>query len=120
MEIKIKQLNKTFHVKPTNKVMRKVFLFERDQAKFANNQSKKPEQMFEDMANSVEANISFLKMTLGLTKAQSEKIEDWEAAETANVVNYVASRLMGMSDEEIAKDQGTAPKELTGSEESGN
>lgn len=120
MEIKIKQLDKAFHVKPTNKLMRKVFLFERDQAKLASNKGKKPEQMFEDVAKSIEANVNFLKTTLGLTKAQVEKIEDWETSETNEVVDYVASRLMGMTDEEATKDQGTGPKELTGSEESGN
>ena len=47
MKITVKQLNKTFDIKPTNEVIRKVYQFQLDSAKLSSDASQNTVKMFE-------------------------------------------------------------------------
>lgn len=115
MKIHVDKLKKTFDVKPTNKVMRSVYQFQLDSAKLSNMQGKKSAEVFSDAIKLIDNIEGFLTNTLGLSKAEAKKLDDdFGQEDISEMANYVASRLMGMSDEEIkaerAEAQGTAPK----------
>lgn len=121
--IHIKELNKTFKVFPSNKVMRKVYQFQRDAAHLANpDNMKNGEEMFANAEKTLDMSEDFLKDILGLTKAQTEKIDDeLDQKTTSKMAIYVSQRLMGMTDEDIAEQDGlTDPKVSTGASENGN
>lgn len=124
MKIKVKQLNKTFEVKPTNSVLRKVYRFELDSAKLSADATENTTKMFESGIKLIDLVENYLKDVLGLTKSQVEKIDtEMEQSDLSEMANYVSSRLMGMSDKEIQEQNAAteeAPKESTGNEESGN
>lgn len=124
MKITVKQLNKTFDIKPTNEVIRKVYRFELDSAKLSADATENTTKMFESGIKLIDLVENYLKDVLGLTKSQVEKIDtEMEQSDLSEMANYVSSRLMGMSDKEIQEQNAAteeAPKESTGNEESGN
>lgn len=124
MKITVKQLNKTFDIKPTNEVIRKVYQFQLDNAKLSSDASQNTVKMFESGIKLIDLIENFLKDILGLTKSQVEKIDkEMEQSDLSEMSNYVSSRLMGMTDKEIQEQNAAteeAPKESTGNEESGN
>ena len=115
MKIHVDKLKKTFDVKTTNKVMRSVYKFQLDSAKLASRQGKDVVGIFSDAIALIDRMEDFLVKTLDLSKQDAKKLDDYFSSEDVQkMANYVASRLMGMSDEEIkaerAEAQGTAPK----------
>ena len=105
MKIHVDKLKKTFAVKPTNKVMRSVYQFQLDSAKLSNMQGKKSSEVFSDAIKLIDNIEGFLTNTLGLSKAEAKKLDDdFGQEDISEMANYVASRLMGMSDEEIKED----------------
>ncbi|MEE6650633.1 phage tail tube assembly chaperone [Limosilactobacillus pontis] len=115
MKIHVDKLKKTFDVKPTNKAMRSVYQFQLDSAKLSNMKGKKSSEVFSDAIKLIDNIEGFLTNTLGLSKAESKKLDDdFGQEDISEMASYVASRLMGMSDEEIKAErteaQGTDPK----------
>lgn len=115
MKIHVEKLKKTFEVKPTNKLMRSVYQFQLDSAKLSNMEGKKSTEFFENAIKLIDNIEGFLVNTLGLSKAEAKKLDDdFEQADIAEMANYVSSRLMGLTDEDIkadrAESQGAAPK----------
>ena len=105
MKIHVDKLKKTFDVKTTNKVMRSVYQFQLDSAKLSNMQGKKSAEVFSDAIKLIDNIEGFLTNTLGLSKAEAKKLDDdFGQEDISEMANYVASRLMGMSDEEIKED----------------
>lgn len=105
MKIHVDKLKKTFDVKTTNKVMRSVYQFQLDSAKLSNMQGKKSSEVFSDAIKLIDNIEGFLTNTLGLSKAEAKKLDDdFGQEDISEMANYVASRLMGMSDEEIKED----------------
>ena len=106
MKIHVEKLNKTFDVTPTNKVIRSVYQFQLDSAKLSNVQGKKAVDVFSDAIKMIDNIENFLTKTLGLSKEESKKLDDeFEQGDITEMANYVASRLMGMSDKEIKEEQ---------------
>lgn len=102
MKIHVDKLKKTFDVKTTNKVMRSVYQFQLDSAKLANVQDKDGVSIFSDAIALIDRMETFLVKTLGLSKQDAEKLDNYYSSEDVQkMANYVASRLMGMSDEDI-------------------
>ncbi|OTA88459.1 phage tail tube assembly chaperone [Limosilactobacillus reuteri] len=102
MKIHVDKLKKTFDVKTTNKVLRSVYQFQLDLAERASSQGKDGVGIFSDAIASIDLIEDFLVKILGLSKQDAEKLDDYfESEDVQKMANYVASRLMGMSDEEI-------------------
>jgi hypothetical protein len=109
MKIHVEKLKKTFEVKPTNKVIRSVYQFQLDSAKLSNVQGKKPVELFSDAIKMIDNIEDFLVKTLGLSKEEAKKLDDdFDQADISEMANYVASRLMGMSDEDIKAESAKA------------
>ncbi|WP_375661165.1 phage tail tube assembly chaperone, partial [Bartonella sp. CL71SXKL] len=88
--------------------MRSVYKFEVDTAKLQQASQDDVVTMFENGSKLIDLVEEFLKTTLGLTKAQVKKMdEEMGQQDLTEMSNYVASRLMGMSDEDI-KEQETS------------
>ena len=105
MKIHVDKLKKTFDVKTTNKVMRSVYQFQLDSAKLSNMQGKKSAEVFSDAIKLIDNIEGFLTNTLSLSKTEAKKLDDdFGQEDISEMANYVASRLMGMSDEEIKED----------------
>ncbi|NMV51899.1 hypothetical protein FOL86_01885 [Lactobacillus reuteri] len=102
MKIHVDKLKKTFDVKTTNKVTRSVYQFQLDSAKLATTQGKDGVSIFSDAIALIDLVESFLVKTLGLSKQDAEKLDDYfDSKDVQKMASYVAGRLMGMSDEEI-------------------
>ncbi len=105
MKIHVDKLKKTFDVKTTNKVMRSVYQFQLDSAKLASVQDKDGASIFSDAIALIDRMEAFLIQTLGLSKQDAEKLDSYFSSEDVQkMANYVAGRLMGMSDEELKED----------------
>lgn len=105
MKIHVDKLKKTFDVKTTNKVMRSVYQFQLDSAKLSSGQGKNGVGIFSDAIALIDRMEDFLVKTLGLSKQDAEKLDDFfESKDVQKMANYVAGRLLGMSDEEIKED----------------
>ena len=116
MKIHVERLGKTFDVKPTNKVIRSVYQYQLDSAKLSDVKNKKAVEIFSNAIAQIDRTENFLSQTLGLSKKESEKLDDeFELNDISEMANYVAQRLMGMSDEDIKESEeksseGTTPK----------
>lgn len=109
MKIHVDKLKKTFDVKTTNKVMRSVYQFQLDSAKLSSRQGEDGVGIFSDAIALIDRMEDFLVKTLGLSKQDAEKLDDYfESKDVQKMANYVASRLLGMSDEEIKEDADNA------------
>ena len=109
MKIHVDKLKKTFDVKTTNKVMRSVYQFQLDSAKLSSGQGKNGVGIFSDAIALIDRMEDFLVKILGLSKQDAEKLDDYfESKDVQKMANYVASRLLGMSDEEIKEDADNA------------
>lgn len=109
MKIHVDKLKKTFDVKTTNKVMRSVYQFQLDSAKLSSSQGKDGVGIFSDAIALIDRMEDFLVKTLGLSKQDAEKLDDFfESKDVQKMANYVAGRLLGMSDEEIKEDTDNA------------
>ena len=109
MKIHVDKLKKTFDVKTTNKVMRSVYQFQLDSAKLSTSQGKDGVGIFSDAISLIDRMEDFLVKILGLSKQDAEKLDDYfESKDVQKMANYVVSRLLGMSDEEIKEDADNA------------
>ena len=116
MKIHVEKLGKTFEVRRTNKVIRSVYQYQLDSAKLSDVKDKKAVEIFSNAIAQIDRTEKFLSQTLGLSKKESEKLDDeFELNDISEMANYVAQRLMGMSDEDIKESEeksseGTTPK----------
>ncbi len=113
MKIHVAKLDKTFEVKPTNKVIRSVYQFQYDASKLSSITDTTNIEAYVNAIKLIDLIENFLTQTLCLSKAEAKKLdEDFEQDDISEMANYVCGRLLGMSDEDIKgnKPKGTDPK----------
>ena len=105
MNIKVEQLaKKPFEVKGSVKNLKKIYQFQKDMAEMEGlTEDKQGVEVFDAMTNMLDELIENIDNMLHLTDKQHEAIEDMEQEEVINIAQYVAMRLMGMSEAEIEK-----------------
>ena len=105
MNIKVEQLaKKPFEVKGSVKNLKKIYQFQKDMAEMEGlTEDKQGVEVFDAMTNMLDELIEYIDNMLHLTDKQHEAIEDMEQEEVINIAQYVAMRLMGMSEAEIEK-----------------
>lgn len=105
MNIKVEQLaKKPFEVKGSVKNLKKTYQFQKDMAEMKGlTEDKQGVEVFDAMTNMLDELIEYIDNMLHLTDKQHEAIEDMEQEEVINIAQYVAMRLMGMSEAEIEK-----------------
>lgn len=103
MNIKVAQLQaKPFSVKGSVKNLKKTFQFQLDMAESEEKmESLEGVESLKAILDLQELVENYLTATLHLSAKQVETLEDLEQQELMEVAQYVAMRVMGMSDEDI-------------------
>ena len=110
MEQYIKQFNKKFTFKASNKNMRATIKLQLMLAKAEDMENKEPKEQLGDFLNMTSTVEDYINNLLKLNKEQYEKLEDLEFNETVEIANLIASKIMGISEEEVAKAQESPKK----------
>lgn len=110
-EMYLKQFKKKFSVKASNRNMDRTYDFQLALAKSQDLEGKDGIEVIKYSQEALHAVNDYLKTVLKLTDKQSETLGDMEFQETVELANYVAMRLMGMSDEDIKKAEEEEPGE---------
>ncbi|MFT8557886.1 phage tail tube assembly chaperone [Liquorilactobacillus hordei] len=103
MEQYIKQFNKRFRFKASNKNMRATVKLQLMLAKAEDMGNKEPKEQLEDFLNMTSTVEDYINNLLKLNKEQYEKLEDLEFNETVEIANLIASKIMGISNDEVEK-----------------
>lgn len=110
MEQYIKQFNKKFSFKASNKNMRETVQLQLMLAKAEDMENKEPKEQLEDFLDMASTVENYIHQILKLNNSQYEKLEDLEFDETVEIANLIASKIMGISEEEVAKAQESPKK----------
>ncbi|KRL36622.1 phage tail tube assembly chaperone [Liquorilactobacillus uvarum] len=101
MEIYLKEFNKKFVVKASNKVMKKTYKVQLKMAKADDIADVAPQEQIERSLEMTESVEEYLKDVLKLNDKEYEKLEDLEFEPTIDLTNHVALRVMGLSETDI-------------------
>lgn len=101
MEIYLKEFNKKFVVKTSNKVMKKTYKVQLKMAKADDIADVAPQEQIERSLEMTESVEEYLKDVLKLNDKEYEKLEDLEFNQTIDLTNHVILRVMGLSETDI-------------------
>lgn len=79
-------------------------------AKAEDMENKEPKEQLEDFLDMTSTVENYIHQILKLNNSQYEKLEDLEFDETVEIANLIASKIMGISEEEVAKAQESPKK----------
>lgn len=105
MELKIKQLNKTFQAKASIKNLKKSYSFAKKMAEAEEKMADGNDELAIEYLDSI---VSFVSEILKLNKKETDELEELEMEELMEVVSYIVAKLQGASDKDIetAKENG--------------
>lgn len=102
MKIFVKPFHTEFEVKPTNKNMIKTYQMQLAIAK--SQDLAVMDDVVEQLTlatNMTTTVVNYLDNILSLNEKQRKAVDNWELSQTVETANYIAMRLMGMSDKDI-------------------
>lgn len=105
VEIFIKEFDKKFSVKASNRNLLKSYEMELFLAKTADTNGKTYVETVRDNIELIKNSSEFLKDTLKLNNKQVELVKDMDRDLTVSIVNRIILRLKGLSDEDVTKIQ---------------
>lgn len=103
MEIYIKELNKRFQVKASNKNIRKTYELQLMLAQSEDIADDEPVESIKATLKLTNDVFAYVVDILKLTDKQAEKLDDLENTQVIEISNHIAMRLMGLSEEDIKK-----------------
>ena len=103
LEIYIKELNKRFQVKASNKNIRKTYELQLMLAQSEDIADDEPVESIKATLKLTNDVFAYVVDILKLTDKQAEKLDDLESTQVIEISNHIAMRLMGLSEEDIKK-----------------
>lgn len=102
MKIKVAAIsNRDHNVKTTNKVIRNTLKYQLSMAEADDGADKTVPEKLHMSLDAVNNTEQYIINTLGLNKAEQEKLDEKTFNETLAIANYVVLRVQGLSDEDI-------------------
>lgn len=99
----VKQFNKRFDFRATNKNVRKTVKMQLVLAQSEDIENKAPKEQLEDIDNMIETVEEYIKGVLKLNNKDVEKLDELEMNETIDLANKIAMRIMGIDEDEAKK-----------------
>lgn len=99
----VKQFNKKFNFRATNKNVRKTVKMQLVLAKSEDIENKAPQEQLEDIDTMLDVVMEYIKDVLKLDSKSVDKLEDMEMNETIDLANKIAMRIMGIDEQEAKK-----------------
>lgn len=103
MEIYIKEFNKRFEVKSSNKNVKATYTLQLKMAQAEDAEDKPAVEQIKLTLQLTDDTENYVADILRLNKQQKEKLDDMDNDVTIGMANHIAMRLMGMTEEDIKK-----------------
>lgn len=99
----IKELNKSFSIRHTNKLIRYSYQFQLEMAKMGQigQEESEPEKQFEFVTNYSQTLLDFPRKALKLTDKQVDKLDDMDQEDLQKLDVKLALTIQGMNKEDI-------------------
>lgn len=99
----IKELNKSFSIRHTNKLIRYSYQFQLEMAKMGQigQEESEPEKQFEFVTNYSQTLLDFPKKALKLTDKQVDKLDDMDQEDLQKLDVKLALTIQGMNKQDI-------------------
>jgi predicted esterase YcpF (UPF0227 family) len=112
MEIYLREFNKKFMVKQSNKNMRKTYELQLKMAQTDDVEGKKLIEQIKLMLELTDAMVDYAKSLLKLNAKQQEVLDGLESDATFELINHITQRMLGMSEQDIkdAENEDVDPK----------
>ena len=112
MEIYLREFNKKFMVKQSNKNMRKTYELQLKMAQTDDVEGKKPIEQIKLMLELTDAMVDYATSLLKLNTKQQEVLDGLESDATFELINHITQRMLGMSEQDIkdAENEDVDPK----------
>lgn len=105
MELYIKEFNKKFSFKASNKNMRATVKMQLQLAKAEDIENKEPKEQLSSFLEMTDTTEEYVKNILKLTQKQYDILDQLEFNDTLEIANKIAAKILGIDNDAVTKAQ---------------
>lgn len=110
MELYLREFNKKFSFKASNKNMRATVKMQLNLAKAEDIEDKEPKEQLSSFLNMTDSVEGYVKDILKLSDKEYEKLENMDFNTTVELANKIASKVLGIDEDAVKKAQAKEKK----------